>query len=960
MKHIKLLTIIATCLLLTSIFSVIPVFSAQPPIDLSTYYVGTIGQPARLDPVRAYDTASAELIQNVYQPLIWFGDKHPLDLTSGEDHILTQLEHSKLTYPSGFVPVIATELPIITNTTDTNQIWNFTINTDAEFQKWTSPDNGGVLNDMPKRKVNTDDVVYSFQYQMVYDSPNSPVWMWETPAFNIMTFDAIPGGFVEATVAAMIKEWCHKDVDHPDTNVIFEFDYPFPLSAMAQIFSQTWGSILNKEFYIAHGAWDYSFAAGWSDTYRQMPDGNRTPIDKIYGGVSQYASDTPRVGNDVPDMCGTGPYKYEYGAWDQINKVWRLDYDSTYWGGWGAAGQGDGSNYIKTIIVKGIDTWPTRKMLFLDGEFDTAYVPRANMYDMLVSKYQPLAGLTLVTNISSLINEEVFFTFNVTEDSAYQSFVGYPTHIGAAQPYFFNNTAMRYAFAYALNYSQIIDQGWFGEAVQQASWWVDGLVPQSSKNETLTANMRNEDIAKIKYYLSQAIVDGQNISEVGFETTAIYNTGNDQRQIEVQSIANAFALAGFNYKVNVVGLDWPVFLDQMYSYAMPAYCIGWQVDYADPSDWASPYQQSTGSFLYFQGPPWPGGDAHQAAIDAKIAAAAYEVNATLRDEMYQDLQYQYWLDLPSIPVVQPLGRRFARDWVKGWYYNDLFPGLYFYDLYKSAPGGDVTSIDMDVSSTVAPLTTYPKVFISMGEMKIPAGGGASATMTFNVTVKRNDAAGIVATIISLVRDNLTALTDFRHRVNSSATGYSMIGVPWPNGGWVYLEALSDVDNLAYRLVGAQSPVDPSQIIVASNGGSSVSVTLTWYENGVVSTLPANATWSIGALVGIPSEAGALLIDTNTLNNNVTMDPSTYNCTAVTATEEIPHKSTTYMKYLLLAGDIDGDGVVKILDAIDLSSSFGKSFGQPGYVKAADIDGNGTVNVLDAIDLSSNFGKKAYA
>jgi ABC-type transport system substrate-binding protein len=795
--------------------------------------------------------------------------------------------------------------------------------------------------------------------------------MWETASFNLMNFDALfgPDGFdtsnatQETIVANLIQQFCYKDPDHPTTNVIFRFDYPLPISAMAQIFAQTWGSIVNKDFYIAHGSWDYSFAPGWAATYRWTPDGsgNRTPIDRYYAATSLYNSSVPNVGIDVPDMCGTGPYKYEFGGWNQITLTWRLDYDPTYWRGWANAGEKDNINYFKTIIVRGIATWPTRKMLFLDGEFDVCDVPRANMFDLLQGsdKYLPLAGLNLITNITGLVNEEVFFCMGVTEDSSYQSYVGYPTHIGASDPYFFNSTAMRLAFAYALNYTQVIQQAWFGEAIQQASWWVDGLVPASSKNLTLTANMRNVDLNMMKYYLSQAIIGGQNISQVGFETTAVYNSGNDQRQIELQSIANAFAQISPKYKVNVVGLDWPIFLDSMNAMSMPVFCLGWQADYADPSNWAAPYQQSAGSFLYTQGPPFP---ADQDAIDAEITAAATETNMALRDALYQDLQYKYWLDVPSIPVVQPIIRRWQRDWVKGYYRNDLYPGLYAYDLYKSPPGGSVTNIDMDVSSTVAPLTTYSKVFISMGQMKIPLGGGVLAQMTFNVTVKRNDAAGLVPTIISLVRDNLTKLSDYRSRQNSSATGYDMTGkapnavppgfdVPWPNGGWDFLESGN-----RFCLFGAQGYGLPSQIIVGTTGGSTVSVTLTWYENGVTSTLPANATWSVGALVGIPSTAGALYNDTNKANNDFTMNTNTYNYTAVTATIQIPHSRTTYMTYYLLTGDVNGDGRVDILDAIALSNSFLKELGQAGYNAASDVNKDGVVNILDAIQLANNFNK----
>ena len=110
MKNLKLITIIATALLLTSIFAVIPVLSTQPPIDTSTYYVGTIGQPSRMDPARAYDTASGELIQNVAQTLIWWNDKNVISFTPGVGHNLTVSEYADL---DSYTPVLATALPTV-------------------------------------------------------------------------------------------------------------------------------------------------------------------------------------------------------------------------------------------------------------------------------------------------------------------------------------------------------------------------------------------------------------------------------------------------------------------------------------------------------------------------------------------------------------------------------------------------------------------------------------------------------------------------------------------------------------------------------------------------------------------------------------------------------------------------------------------------------------------------------
>jgi hypothetical protein len=147
------------------------------------------------------------------------------------------------------------------------------------------------------------------------------------------------------------------------------------------------------------------------------------------------------------------------------------------------------------------------------------------------------------------------------------------------------------------------------------------------------------------------------------------------------------------------------------------------------------------------------------------------------------------------------------------------------------------------------------------------------------------------------------------------------------------------------------------MIIATYGGTSTTVTLTWYEDGVVSTLPANATWSIGAIVGIAPSAGALYNDTDLSNNEVILNPDIYSCTALTETTEIAHGSTTYMKYYTITGDINGDGRVDILDAIALSNSFLKRQGQAGFNPAADINQDGVVNILDAIQLANNFNKQ---
>ncbi len=441
--------------------------STQPPIVTSTYYVGTIGQPARMDPARAYDTASGELIQNVAQTLIWWNDKHVISFSPGVGHNLTLSEYANL---DSYTPVLATALPTITmNYTaghlDTGEYYTFTIRTTATFQPWTAA-NGSVI---PSRNLKASDVIYSFQRQMVYDSYYAPTWMWFGPAFTgdasaglWNAFAAYSNGTFKhtadsLTAAQMIQAWCYAGPGAND--VSFHFQQPWAPGVLNQIFAQTWGSIIEPEWVQEHGGWNGQFPIGvsdsnmgadWTNLWHWKPTVTRSEIDAwkdpaIYGAVA--GSKYPSSNKHVNEIMGTGPYLFT--SWDQANKVWRIDQWTGYWGGWSGS-------HVTTVISKGVDSWPTRKVLFLEGEFDDCYVPRANMFDLLTTDaYTPAPGINLVYNIAQLSNDMMFFCMNVSAASPYQSYVGYP-HQTAAEPLVLRQRAHEKAFAWAINYTQYI------------------------------------------------------------------------------------------------------------------------------------------------------------------------------------------------------------------------------------------------------------------------------------------------------------------------------------------------------------------------------------------------------------------------------------------------------------------------------------------------------------------------
>jgi len=455
------------------------------------------------------------------------------------------------------------------------------------------------------------------------------------------------------------------------------------------------------------------------------------------------------------------------------------------------------------------------------------------------------------------------------------------------EPLFFANEHIRRAFAWALNYTQYISQAYFGEGLQQASWWVDGLSPPSYKNTALT--LRNLDYTQMQNELNQAVVDGFNVSQVGFETTLVYNLGNDQRQIAMNLIATAFLTLNAKYKCNVVGLDWPVFLDAMNSAQMPAFCLGWLADFADPHDFAQPYMQSNGNFPISQGPPFP---ADQTIIDKEINDAIVETNVTQRGLDYLDLQARFYNDAITLPLVQPVGRRFARDWVQGWYFNALFPGLYAYDLSKSVSA--LQNIDVDMTKTVTPASPTPAVtYIFHNQMRIGNGNSAPDVRPYSLHVVRNDANGAIAILYAAVGLTYTTGTDKE----------------FANGTYVSL----------------------------APGGSATS-NLIWWADGTAVTLPGNSTGIAYAVAG----------ETQTLTSN--------------AQDNVPGNNVQAAGTLTaktLPGDITGNGLVDIYDAIQLANAFGSKSGDKKYNADADLNSpkpDGFVDIYDAIILAGNFNK----
>lgn len=274
-----------------------------------------------------------------------------------------------------------------------------------------------------------------------------------------------------------------------------------------------------------------------------------------------------------------------------------------------------------------------------------------------------------------------------------------------------------------------------------------------------------------------------------------------------------------------------------------------------------------------------------------------------RSQIYELLSYSsgYKEGYPLIHFVNfTTGYYFERSWVKGWYYNAFYPGLYAYHLYKEGPP---ETEDVDVSVSINPITFYPLIQVWSGEMRRghvnSYQGGYDyypAKFLFNVTVTRKDNnpnCSFVMVAIGLKRTNSTGFSTF--------TNATLILLPW---------------------------------------GSFASTILTWYEDGAEQSITAGS-WEIGAEVYIVNGPG-FARDAYLTDNE---------CTAGT------------VQVKRLDADVTGDGYVDIFDAIVLANMFAQAWinGGLGGLQAlllgkTDFNGDGTVDIYDAIRLANNFNQ----
>ncbi len=604
--------------------------------DPTTLVVAVFGEPETLDPALAYETAGAEIIQNVYEPLIFFkGDQ-----------------------PNEFVPMLAESWTI----SEDGTTYTFQIRKGVKFHE------GGDLT--------PEDVAYTFQRGLLFGGTHGPQWLLAEPFFGVGIDDISllvdPEGNlyddregIKAADPEKLKAACEKVkaaivADNDNWTVTMKLAQPW--GPFLATIVQSWGSIMDKEWVIEHGGWD-----GSCDTWQN------------YYAIPSEEDPFTTIAN------GTGPFKLDH--WTQGQEI-VLVRNENYW---------REPAKLERVVIKKVDEWGTRFAMLQAGDADFVVVPAENRpqvdemvgerceFDLQANTYKPCVEtdpnkpLRLYIGQPGVTRTDIFLNFNIAETSNY---VGSGKLDGNGIPRdFFSDIHIRKAFAYCFDWDTYIQDVFRGEAVQSPVVplvGMPGYEPDAPKYSFDKAKCEEE--FKLADLDKDGIPAGEDpegdVWTTGFRLQALYNQGNTTRQTISEILASNINSVNEKFIIETVGLPWPAFLRTIRNKEAPYFVSGWLEDIHDPHNWYVPYM--IGTYASRQSLPAELKDQFKELINKGVA----ETDPAKRHEIYKQLNALYYENVPTILLAVATSHAYEPRYVEGVIRNPLFPGFYYYTISK--------------------------------------------------------------------------------------------------------------------------------------------------------------------------------------------------------------------------------------------------------------------------------------
>jgi peptide/nickel transport system substrate-binding protein len=369
-------------------------------------------------------------------------------------------------------------------------------------------------------------------------------------------------------------------------------------------------------------------------------------VDKDY--VEEHGGVVPGVENAwmKENPMGTGPYMLDH--WTRATEI-VLNRNPTYWSGWEG-------NHPEKVVIKYADEPATRILALRNGDADFAYIPYANLEDVIGEK-----GIVV----------HPFDSYDV-------GLLAINTKAGNNK--YLADGKVRKALSYAFDYDTAIETAWNGYAIRLPGAIPKGMPYYETQNngqpyytyDLTIAEQLLDDAGYAKDY----DLDGTMYRFNGTTIRLFYNAGNSER--EMMAVMFRAALDEIGILSSIIAEGWPQLLHRMYTTDdWDMMFIGWGPDYNDPDDYIAPFMGSAdiGQDTYNTG--WK-----NETVDEKILEAKYSADTAVRAAAYKTA-FDIYIQEPSfIFLVQRAYIRPWRDWVQNYSYNPVRE-WYFYDYFKA-------------------------------------------------------------------------------------------------------------------------------------------------------------------------------------------------------------------------------------------------------------------------------------
>lgn len=617
-----------------------PSFRSKNP---ETYIYLDSGQPDTLDPALNYETSGLTVIQNLYDTLIFFDRESP----------------------DVFVPQLALEVPSLDNggISPDGLTYTFKIRPGVQFH------DGSVMT--------ADDVAYSFQRGILQGGLESPQWLLTEPLLGIGIYD-ISGlvdpaltdnrdGMLKDNPDAMMKACLQVTgaivADNAAGTVTFHLKQPW--GPFIATLANGWGGVRSKAWTIANGGWDGN-CARWQNYYA-------IPASELNKG---------KLGSGA---MGTGPYMLDH--WT-VDKELVLKANPNYWRTEPAWPGGPiGAPRLKTIEVRFVWEIDDHIKLLESGEGDSTNQETSTFWSRLdphtgltcnrtdldcTPMNTPLARLERVTGLAlGGRNNDVLFNWHINTDGG-NKLIGSGALDGNGIPAdFFSNVHVRRAFAYCFNYDSFLKEVMQGEGIRAINVMLPNMIGYEANSSYYTYNPE-----QCAAELHSANINGKSVWDTGFTMQAPAVNSSIARMTISKILGDEFGKLDPRFKIVVSEIESGEYNDLRNAHKLPFTTSGWVEDIHDPHNWTYPF--TLGNLGRWQSMDTEFLDQARDNISRAVA----QTDPQMRTQIYHEFNKLYYEQVPAILLFQSLGRHYQQRWVNGWYGNPVFPGPYFYVLWK--------------------------------------------------------------------------------------------------------------------------------------------------------------------------------------------------------------------------------------------------------------------------------------